>query len=147
MQTIHFIKGKTITLETVIDSLLVPSLVLVCFSSEHHFFFLVDYVIYATYVNYDIKYLTHKLHKALFVSKYSTFPKQKVFIRPLLSISTTPTSVSLNSNSANLRHKVPQTTIGTIIIWWGRPEANPNVLIDSSSVHILPWGPFPQRVP
>ena len=117
MQTIHFIKGKTITLETVIDSLLVPSLVLECFSSEHHFFFLVDYVIYATYINYDIKYLTHKLLKALFVSKYSTFPKQKVFIRPLLSISTTPTSVSLNSNSANLRHKVPQTTIGTIIIW------------------------------
>ena len=73
----------------------VPSLVLVCFSSEHHFFFLVDYVIYATYyVNYNIKYLTRKLHKALFVSKYSTFPKQKVFIRPLLSISTTPTSVS-----------------------------------------------------
>ena len=72
----------------------VSSLVLVCFSSEHHFFFLVDYVIYATYINYDIKYLTHKLLKALFVSKYSTFPKQKVFIRPLLSISTTPTSVS-----------------------------------------------------
>ena len=105
----------------------VPSLVLVCFSSEHHFFFLVDYVIYATYVNYEIKYLTHKLHKASFVSKYSIFPKQKVFIRPLLSISTTPTSVSqrwrygevsnYSKGNANLRHKVPQTTIGTIIIW------------------------------
>ena len=42
----------------------VTSLVLVCFSSEHHFFFLVDYVIYATYyVNYNIKYLTLKSPK------------------------------------------------------------------------------------
>ena len=55
----------------------VPSLVLVCFSSEHHFFFLVDYVIYATYVNYDINYLAHKLHKALFVSKIFYLSKTK----------------------------------------------------------------------
>ena len=93
MQTIHFIKGKTITLETVIDSLYLL-LFWYAFLLNILFFFLVDYVIYATYVNYDINYLAHKLHKALFVSKYSTFPKQKVFIRPLLSISTTPTSVS-----------------------------------------------------
>ena len=127
MQTIHFIKGKTITLETVIDSLLVPSLVLVCFSSEHHFFFLVDYVIYATYVNYDINYLAHKLHKALFVSKYSTFPKQKCLLdlyylslqHPLQSQKDDIMERFSNysKGNANLRHKVPQTTIGTIIIW------------------------------
>lgn len=95
----------------------VPSLVLVCFYSEHHFFFLVDHVIYATYVNYDIKYLTHKLHKALFVSKYSTFPKQKCLLdlyylslqHPLQSHKDDVMERFSNysKGNANLRHKVP----------------------------------------